>query len=189
MNRFPQGELRLDEKCLKDNLGEGNTIFVGSSTDMWSRMIHGSWDEWVKKILAYCHIYALNRYFFQTKDVYSLIRFQSFLPPDVLIGTTTETNRPTNKISKAPPPYMRLGWLKEFPLGKMISIEPIMDFDLNVFLFMIKKTKPLFVSIGADSKGHKLPEPPAEKIKELIQELEKFTEVKIKKNLNRLLKQ
>ena len=27
--------LRLDKRALKDNLGEGKTIFVGSSTDMW----------------------------------------------------------------------------------------------------------------------------------------------------------
>ena len=51
----------------------------------------------------------------------------------------------------------------------------------------MKNIDPTFISIGADSKGHNLPEPPGAKVKELIQELEKFTEVKVKKNLSRLL--
>jgi hypothetical protein len=70
----------------------------------------------------------------------------------------------------------------------MISIEPILDFDLDEFLPGIKNVSPKFVSIGADSKGHNLPEPPAGKVKELIQELQKFTEVKVKDNLKRIMR-
>ena len=47
--------------------------------------------------------------------------------------------------------------------------------------------KPIQVNIGADSGGNNLPEPSKEKIIELIFELEKFTKVKQKKNLKRLL--
>ena len=55
---------------------------------------------------------------------------------------------------------------------------------------MIKTCNPIQVNIGADSshKRNKLPEPPKEKILELIEELEKFTSVVQKKNLRRLLK-
>jgi hypothetical protein len=42
------------------------------------------------------------------------------------------------------------------------------------------------VSIGADSKGHHLKEPDRKKIDLLISELKKFTEVIIKKNLERI---
>jgi len=69
-----------------------------------------------------------------------------------------------------------------------LSLEPLLDFDVDVLVKEIEHVKPSFISIGADSKGHNLPEPPAGKIKELIQELEKFTEVKIKDNLQRLLR-
>ena len=51
---------------------------------------------------------------------------------------------------------------------------------------MIKGIKPEFVSIGADSKGHNLPEPSWDKVQSLIKELKKFTEVKVKDNLMRL---
>jgi len=60
MKRFPQGELRLDEKALKDNLGEGNFIFVGSSCDMWSNDIPSLW---IKKVLEHCRKFD-NCFFF-----------------------------------------------------------------------------------------------------------------------------
>ena len=53
---------------------------------------------------------------------------------------------------------------------------------------LINEITPYFVSIGADSSHNNLLEPPAWKIKKLKEELEKFTEVKIKDNLKRLLR-
>ena len=55
---------------------------------------------------------------------------------------------------------------------------------------MTKSCKPVQANIGADSspKRNNLPEPPKEKILELIAELETFTKVVKKKNLKRLLK-
>ena len=52
---------------------------------------------------------------------------------------------------------------------------------------MIRRINPRFVSIGADSKRHGLPEPDPEKIRKLISTLRKFTEVREKDNLKRLL--
>ena len=62
-----------------------------------------------------------------------------------------------------------------------------MDFDLPELVQMIKDISPEFVSVGADSKGHNLPEPSGEKVSALIEELEKFSQVKQKDNLKRLL--
>lgn len=69
---------------------------------------------------------------------------------------------------------------------KMMSIEPIMDFDLVAMVKMISMIEPEFVSIGADSKGHGLKEPPWEKVRELIDRLGGITEVREKANLERL---
>jgi hypothetical protein len=92
------------------------------------------------------------------------------------------------RVSKAPDVYTRYADFVELNLpAKMVSIEPIMDFNLDKFVDWLSSIGPEFVSIGADSKGHNLPEPPAGKIRELIQELKKFTEVKIKANLKRLI--
>ena len=71
----------------------------------------------------------------------------------------------------------------------MVSIEPIMDFDLKPFISMIRDINPSFVSIGADSKGHNLPEPSSNDVKQLIKALKQFTEVKVKDNLNRIIEE
>ena len=68
---------------------------------------------------------------------------------------------------------------------KIISIEPIMDFDLDVMIDWMRQIRPKSVSIGADSKGHNLPEPSAEKVQRLIAGLGAI-EVKLKSNLRRL---
>jgi hypothetical protein len=65
----------------------------------------------------------------------------------------------------------------------MITIEPIMDFDLTKMLRIIHMAEPSQVNIGADSGNNHLPEPPKEKVIELISELQKFTTVYQKKNL------
>ena len=64
-----------------------------------------------------------------------------------------------------------------------------MDFDLKELTHLIAMCNPQQVNIGADSGNHKLPEPPPEKIRELIDELEVFTTVNQKKNLKRLWKE
>jgi len=63
-----------------------------------------------------------------------------------------------------------------------------MDLDLDVMVRWMRDIKPEFVSIGANTNWKvKLPEPGPDKVKALIKALKKFTEVKIKSNLKRLL--
>ena len=181
----PIGDLRLDEKCLKDNLGSGKTIFVGSGTDMWAEQVP---NKWIQEVLAYSRRFN-NTYLFQTKNPKRFLEFcQESITFNSILGTTIETNRKI-LFSKAPSPFERRKAMTAIPrmFDVMVSIEPIMNFDFGLFWSELKLIKPKFISIGADSKGHNLPEPPPEKIRGLIAELEKFTDVKIKSNLNRLL--
>jgi hypothetical protein len=63
-----------------------------------------------------------------------------------------------------------------------------MDFDLINFVKLIESCKPEQVNIGANTSYNiKLPEPNEEKIMKLIKELKKFTKIKLKTNLKRLL--
>ena len=182
-----QGKPHLVLSFFKKGLGKGKTIFMGSCFDLFAE---GLYPNWMIKVLEHCRNYPDNTYLLQSKNPFVMYKYESYFPTNVIVGTTAETNRLTTKITKAPPsPEHRMAWLSVFSeFKKMISIEPIMDFDLDVFLNKIKEVKPSFVSIGADSKNHHLPEPPAGKIKELISELQKFTEVKIKPNLARLMR-
>jgi len=185
MKRFPQNPIRLDEKEFKTDLGKGNFIFVGSSTDMFAQDVP---TEWIMKVLKHCDKYSENRYLFQTKNPQRFHKFISELPLNTILGTTIETNRQEelDKIGKAPKVYDRQYWITLSSFQTMITIEPIMEFDLDVLVNWINDIGPEFVNIGADSQRHNLPEPSWKKIQSLIKELEKFTKVNLKDNLNRL---
>jgi len=189
------GPLRLDEKALEDNLGTGRTIFVGSSTDMWADAVPV---DWIIKVLNRCRRYN-NTYIFQSKNparfasLSYLVRSVDIIPgfsQSIILGTTLESNREYDQSMDAPPAWARLAAFENEHLDafrKMVSIEPIMAFDLDVFLKWLRAIKPAFVSIGADSKGHKLPEPKPEELDMLVVALREFTEVKLKENLARIM--
>lgn len=189
LKRFPiikkkySGKPRLIEKEFKKSLGNGKYIFIGSCFDMWADDVPG---QWITKVLEKCKKYN-NKYLFQTKNPKRFWGFAPKFPKNSILGTTIETNRQEliKDISKAPTVQDRQHFIGH-PLPTMISIEPILDFDLDIMVNWMKDIEPKFISIGADSKGHKLQEPSNQKIEALIKELRKFTEVKLKDNLKRL---
>lgn len=177
----------LHKKRLSDNLGEGNVIFVGSMADMFGPWIPKSS---ILHVLYVCRRFDKNTYLFQSKNPRRFAEFLLSFPENAIFGTTIETNRSTLRISKAPQVFSRafaMSNLLPTSTRKEITIEPIMDFDLNAFVGLINSIKPNFVAIGADSKGHNLKEPSPDKIIDLIDELSRFTKVKVKKNLKRIL--
>jgi len=180
--------VRYVQKEQNTKLGAGKKIFVGSSVDMWANDIPEAWDL---LILAMCGNYPGNEYLFQTKNPQRFYTFKNSFPPRSILGVTLESNRDYPKISQAPPISERVRWMKrlkeEVSIPRMISIEPIMNFDLGAFVEMIEWIRPSFISIGADSKRHHLPEPSLEKVGELLVALRTITELKIKNNLKRLL--
>lgn len=182
MKRYPQPELHFDEKELKTNLGSGNFIFVGSSCDMWAEAIPL---DWIIKTLNHCVWYDdTNKYLFQSKNP---IRFNGWdFPKDTLLATTIETNR-RYSISKAPIPYSRAYHMAHFNLPMMVSIEPIMDFDLGVMLDWVEGIKPEIVEVGADNYHNNLPEPKWYKVQSLLNGLRNICPMVIEKTgLHRL---
>ena len=94
MKRYPQRELHFDAVTMvTTDLGEGNTIFVGSSCDMWADVIP---TEQIKTILAYCSNFS-NIYIFQSKNPQRFTRLfihqPSWFPINTTLGTTIESNR------------------------------------------------------------------------------------------------
>ena len=177
--------VRFDEKELKTDLGKDNFIFVGSSCDMFAKDIP---DKWIINTLRYCNDFD-NKYFIQSKNSYKMFCLRDYLPDKTSVCTTIETNRYYEHIMfNCPKPLDRSIDIADFWQDVFITVEPIIDFDLKRFIQILKFPEPKQINIGADSGNNNLPEPPKEKILELISELEKFTIVKKKKNLNRLLK-
>ncbi len=183
MSRFPLKPMRLDEHDLNTTeLGKGNTIFIGSSCDMFADAVP---EEWIRKVFDKILKSPENTYLFQSKNPERFNRYAAF-PFNTIWGTTIETNRESKLTTNAPPVEERSDWIRNVEGRKMVSMEPIMDFDLLPVLNMMRQIKPEFISIGADSKGHNIPEPDKEKVLILIDELKKITEVKIKENLKRI---
>jgi len=173
---------RFSEHEMKTYLGRERFIFVCSMADMFGGWIPG---EQIERILMKCRGFD-NHYLFQSKNPGRFQHFLQLFPEKTILGTTIETNRKTRDISKAPSTKERAYDMQNIRFDKEVTIEPIMDFDLHELILMIKDISPKFVAIGADSKGHNLHEPSSGKIKELTEELNRFTQVKIKKNLKRI---
>jgi protein gp37 len=180
------GKLWLMEKEFEKDEGKGKIIFVQDCGDLCAESVP---DEWIIKVLEHCRMYPDNEYLFLTKNPQKYFKFIDQFPKNSILGVTIESNRWYLEISDAPLPIKRAEAMSKLVYPrKMVSIEPIMDFDLVTFVEMIREIKPEYVVIGADSKGNNLPEPDSQKIHEFINELEKFTKVEIKPNLNRIYK-
>jgi len=183
-------EAKLIKHELRTQLGSGRFIFVGSSTDMW-----GSWidaDD-ILAVLKHCERFN-NQYLFQSKNPERFIAFTEWFPERTTLCTTIETNRRNlvRDVSDAPVPWKRIDAMKEMKsrgFTTTITIEPIMQFDLDLLIRDIKKVGPNWVSIGADSKRSDLIEPFAHEIQELVEELRKIDiAVHMKANLSRVFK-
>lgn len=187
MKQFKQATMRFDKKELATDLGEGNFIFVGSSCDMWADEVP---EDWILETLSHCREHD-NMYLFQSKNPERFYMAERLFPKKTHLGTTIETNRTYPEMGKASEPEHRMIALNQlshtFPT--MVTVEPIMDFDIDYLHHLVSMCKPEWVNVGADSKGHDLPEPTAMKILSLIGRLEKENiEIKQKDNLKRLMK-
>lgn len=176
-----QGPLRLDEKEFNEDLGKDKYIFVGSSTDMFAEDVPS---EWISRILKHCSEHD-NKYLFQSKNPARFKEFFDEFPKETTLCTTIETNRLGFNDSAPCVMERQINILQDrFPV--MITVEPILDFDMVEFVSWIKEISPFQVNIGADSQGHKLTEPNRNKINLFAARLMKFTTVKFKDNIKRL---
>jgi len=151
-------------------------VFVGFMGDMWAECIP---DTWIRRVLEYLQKFddGSHLFFFLTKNSARYRDFLDILPRHSLIGVTIETNRDEYfqkyEISKAPLPSQRyrafvsLDWH-----WKNITLEPIMDFDLDIILNWIQNINPILIFLGYDSLKIGLPEPPLQKTTTLIRKLE-----------------
>lgn len=191
VNSFPfgrpekyKGPLRLIEKEFAVNYGTGRTIFIENCNDLFADDVPPAF---IQAVGQHCLKWPDNTYIFQTKNPSRYLEWACYLPPKSLFGCTIETNRPIPNISTAPLPFDRGEAMYSLIGRKFITIEPIMDFDVDYFSTWIQDINPEFVNIGADSKGHHLPEPPAEKVHALIAKLTEYgIEIREKHNLARL---
>ncbi len=127
---------------------------------------------YLKRIIGRIEKDSDKMFLIQSKDpkTFSRVTF----PDNVILGTTIETNRDIYNISRAPKPSRRYReFLKVKHPRKMITIEPILDFDQKELVSWIKEINPCMVWLGYDSGKNGLIEPSFEKFTKLYQKLSK----------------
>ena len=167
---------------------DGQVVFVCAQNDLFAENVP---DTIIMQLLELTNTKE-NTYFFQTKNPSKVLSYIDFLPQKSIICTTIETNRVYPQMGNTPSPTNRIVSINflssHVGVDTQVTIEPIMDFDLEEFVSLLKGCNVTQVNIGADSKNNNLPEPSKEKVLSLISELEKFTNVHLKSNLQRLIK-
>ena len=179
---------RLNEDALCEDLGSGLTVFVASGSDLCAPNIT---DHERLRVLDHCASYPGNTYWIQSKAPAVLTSKQVFLEHPVwacaYLGTTIETNRDYH-LSQAPNVEQRadaLATATEYDIRTYVTLEPLVDFDLDPLVDLVRRCQPSFVHIGRNTRRKVvLPEPAKYQVVELIQRLTEFTTVKVKHNAN-----
>lgn len=187
--RHYQGELRLKEDQLKVPYNKQGVYFIEHMMDLFA---DGVPDVFVTMILFHCQQFPENDYVFQSRNVPRMLTRLSNLAATMkfIIGTTAETNRSCDCVNFAPSTMNRLEWMGKRPkdMRGYVTVEPIIDFNMDIFSQAIIDARPDFVNIGADSKGCGLNEPAKEKIFELSGILLRSgIPVRFKNNLDRIV--
>ena len=135
-----------------------------------------------QKHVDYAQKYHDRTFLIQSKDP-DCFRYFSF-PDNVILGTTIETNllvfetpskyKYYSEISKAPYPVHRFNAMCDLShKRKSVTIEPILDFVLDVMIDWMEQIHPKIIWIGYDNHDCNLPEPRLEKTMLLVTELKK----------------
>jgi hypothetical protein len=132
--------------------------------------------EFIRRVITEVNHHPDREFYWQSKNPEC---FKQYLPffstPNTILLTTMETNRSDgyNQVSKAPLPEIRYRAFRDLDWKrKIVTIEPIIDFDGDVFFSWIIEIKPEAVWIGYNSHPNiKLVEPPLNKTLEFIEKI------------------
>jgi hypothetical protein len=155
---------RLDAKKMPN----AETVFVCGNGD-----ISFCSKEYTESIIERVARYPQKTFYFQSKQPGYFSPFITQFPSNVILVTTLETNRNEGykAISKAPIPSKRCEQFRrlDYP-RKVVTIEPVMDFDTEIFFSWILNIKPEYVWLGLNSHPEQvqLREPSKEKVMEFI---------------------
>jgi protein gp37 len=110
--------------------------------------LFGDWvpKEWIRQTLLTCWKSKETGFLLLTKNPKRMQGFK--IPENCIVGCTAESNRDYG-VSKADNPLSRLEALAKVDCKrKMVSVEPILDFDLDIFVKAMLAVKPEFVYVG-----------------------------------------
>jgi protein gp37 len=150
-------------------------VFVSDMGDLF-----GDWvpKEWILRVIVATRNSPSSDFLFLTKNPGRFKEFVHLCRNNVVLGATIETNRP-HDFSRAPPVAERAKAMIDLQYDrKYLSVEPIMDFDLEIFTGWIEEMAPIRVAVGYDRWNNRLPEPSRTKTLQLIKRRKEFTKVR-----------
>ena len=151
-------------------------VFISDMGDLFCSAVP---TEWIANVCDAIRESPEAEFLFMTKNPQRYVGVASTIPSNVVLGATIESDRNYIALSKAPNQSDRLTAMMQLidtlPNRRFVSIEPILDFNLDTFVEQLKNVRPWAVAVGYDNYGWKLPEPSRERTDALISELGKFT--------------
>lgn len=160
----------LVESQLKHRFKPGEWVFVGYMGDIRFAKRDDMDEIWLAMMNS-----PGARFMFMSKDPFIFEAWQKMwgyeFGSNIYLGTTLETNREelTGPRSRAPMPASRAGQMMTmYHPHTIISVEPIMDFDVEILGGWIRRIQPQIVFVGADNYHHHLPEPHWDKVQALL---------------------
>jgi DNA repair photolyase len=183
--RYTEGfKPSLNEREINIKFTKGDIIFVSDMGDMFGDFVP---DTWIKQVLDHVRQFPEADFLFMTKNPERYLKLLPYIPETAILGATIETTVDeivqSDRISNAPLPTSRYEAMKALDWNrKMISIEPILDFDLDTFSKWIEDINPFIVYVGYDNYCFKLREPTLKKTNELIDKI-KDTSLVIQKTI------
>ena len=177
---------------LKRKFKPGETVFVCSMGDI----SFASFDQF-SDILKVINIHPGITFYIQSKNPayfneyikrFSIFPFHQWqrIGNNVVLGTTIETDEyPRKFVSFSPRPVFRKYALQRVKHSrKYLTFEPMVNFNLEVLVEWAKEIAPEFIYLGFDNHNelekNGIYEPSSIEVEELIKELRKFTEVRLK---------
>lgn len=173
-HRYSEGfKPSLNEKEFRVKFGKGDLIFVSDMGDLFGAFTP---EKWIKQVLDHIRQFPEADFLFMTKNPERYLELFPYIPQNAILGATIETTNDeivqTDMVSTAPLPSQRYEAMKALDwTRKIVSVEPILDFDLNIFSEWIEDINPFIVYVGYDNYGHKLREPALKQTAELLSKL------------------
>jgi len=189
-----RGPIRLYPKEMKRQFKAGEFIFVQDMSDLFAETVP---DEIIAKVITHTVKFPQTTFLFLTKNPKRYLGW--VFPRNVICGATIESNRDYPEISKAPVQFDRVCAMTSLKnVRKMISIEPILDFDFSDFTLYLQAiaVNPTleFIYFGYDNYNNNLPEPSITKLKKLLNNLQELgnrkgeiTEIRLKPSVSEKL--
>ena len=160
----------LNDLEFRKKFKKGDFVFVSDMGDLFGSFVPA---EWIRKVLDHVRQFPDALFLFLTKNPSRYLDFVLEMPENAILGVSIETNNDqrlkSQKISGAPPVTERYAAMKKLDWDKkFVSIEPILDFDLEILSGWIENIYPFLIYIGYDNYNHNLAEPLMSKTQSLI---------------------